>query len=145
METSPPPATVHDTGRARRVSPGMLCAALLVPVVAALGVVTSWYVQVIHGDWVDRQQEACRLMARPPMEYVAAWTGPALGVTAVLLCVLVASRIRRRYGLRVWETWPGLVAYVVVWINVPAILLELFTLWATFTPDGSGSVLGDCG
>ncbi|MEV0416450.1 hypothetical protein AB0I68_38365 [Streptomyces sp. NPDC050448] len=144
METSPSPAAFHDTGRAPRISPGTVCAALLVPVVAVLGVVTSWDVQVIHQDWVDKQQEACRLMARPLSEYVTAWAGPALGVAAVLLCVLLAKRIRRRYGLRIWETWPGLAAYIVVWFNVLAILLELFTLWATFTPDGSGSILGDC-
>ncbi|MEU6863218.1 hypothetical protein ABZ924_08105 [Streptomyces sp. NPDC046876] len=145
METAPSPAVLPDAVRVRRLSPGTVCAALLVPVLAVLGVVTSRYVQVIHQDWVDEQQRACRLMARPPGEYVTAWAGPALGVAAVLLCVLLARRIRRRHGLRIRETRPGLAAYVVVWFNVPAILLELFTLWAAFTPDGSGSVLGDCG
>ncbi|PHQ48918.1 hypothetical protein BLA24_28080 [Streptomyces cinnamoneus] len=72
------------------------------------------YVQVIHEDWVDRQQAACRIMARPQMEFVVAWGGPALGVAAVILCVLLARRTRRRHGVRLGETWPGLIAYLSV-------------------------------
>ncbi|MFE9634002.1 hypothetical protein [Streptomyces sp. NPDC006463] len=60
-------------------------------------------------------------------------------------CVLLALRMRRRWGLRLRDTRPGLVALAGVWGNVPAILVELFMLWAVRTPDGSGSVLGDCG
>ncbi|PHQ48749.1 hypothetical protein BLA24_28095 [Streptomyces cinnamoneus] len=111
----------------------------------ALGVISSLYVQVIHEDWVDRQQAACRIMARPQMEFVVAWGGPALGVAAVILCVLLARRTRRRHGVRLGETWPGLIAYLSVGANALAILLELFMLYAAFSSDGSGSVLGDCG
>ncbi|MFD8413762.1 hypothetical protein ACFV2Q_18695 [Streptomyces sp. NPDC059650] len=122
-----------------------MIAALLVPVVAALGVASSLYVQVIHEDWVDRQQAACRHMPFPTMEHVAGWAGLALGLSAVIVCVLLTRRIRRHHGVRLWDTWPGLLAFVSVSLNVPAILLELFMLWAMHTPDGSGSVLGDCG
>lgn len=122
-----------------------MLAALLVPVVATLGVVSSLYVQVIHADWVDRQQEACRHMPFPKTEYVAAWAGPILGISAVVVCVTLAQWIRRRHGVRLWDTWPGLVAVISVSLNVLAIMLELFMLWAAYTPDGSGSILGDCG
>ncbi|MEU9182564.1 hypothetical protein AB0C90_38275 [Streptomyces sp. NPDC048550] len=144
MENSPSSAASHGTMQERPVRPGTVIASLLVPITAAFGVLSSYYVQVIHEDWVDRQQAACRHMPFPKMEHVAAWSGPILGISAVVVCVLLARRVRRRYGIRLWETWPGLVAFICVWINVLAILLELFMLWATYTPDGSGSVLGDC-
>ncbi|WP_327282346.1 hypothetical protein [Streptomyces sp. NBC_01205] len=145
METSPSTAELHDTVRKRHVTPGMAITALLVPVLAALGVVSSYGVQFIHGDWVERQQAACRHMPFPKMEHVAAWSGPVLGLSAVVVCLLLARWIRRRCGVRIWDTWPGLLAFVVALLNVVAILLELFVLWAAYTPDGSGSVLGDCG
>ncbi|MFE3990487.1 hypothetical protein ACFXPW_02085 [Streptomyces goshikiensis] len=145
METPPSTAAFHNTTQRRPVTPGTVTTALLVPVVAVLGVVSSYYVQVIHGDWVDRQQAACRHMPFPKMEHVAGWAGLALGLSAVIVCVLLAKRLRRRHDVRLWDTWPGLLAFISVWLNVPAILLELFMLWAMHTPDGSGPILGDCG
>ncbi|GAA3058747.1 hypothetical protein GCM10020000_46970 [Streptomyces olivoverticillatus] len=38
----------------------------------------------------------------------------------------------------------GLLAYFCVWPNVLTILLELFTLYATYSPIDSGPILGDC-
>ncbi|MBT2407527.1 MULTISPECIES: hypothetical protein [unclassified Streptomyces] len=145
MNTPPSPDAFHDTTQKRPVTPGTVIAALLIPVVAALGVVTSLQVQDIDRDWVERQQAACQHMPFPKMEHVAAWAGPILGISAVVVCVLLAKQIRRHYRLRLWDTWPGLVAFVSVSLNVPAMLLELFMLWATYTPDGSGPILGDCG
>ncbi|MCX4631104.1 hypothetical protein [Streptomyces sp. NBC_01443] len=129
----------------RTVTPGMLITALLVPVVAVLGVLSSLHVEDIDMAWVHRQQAACRHMPFPKVEYVFAWAGPILGLSAMAVCLLLARWIRRRSGVRIWDTWPGLLAFVVALLNVVAILLELFMLWTTNTPDGSGSILGDCG
>ncbi|MER7466756.1 hypothetical protein [Streptomyces sp. NPDC097981] len=145
MDTPPSTTASGDITRQRPVTPGIVISALIVPATAALGVVSSYYVQVIHGDWIDRQQAACRHMPFPKTEHVAGWAGLALGLSAVVVCVLLARRLRRRHGVRLWDTWPGLLALISVSINVPAILLELFMVWAMQTPDGSGSVLGDCG
>lgn len=145
METPPSADPVQNTTPQSSATPGTVIAALLVPVVAALGVVSSYYVQVIHEDWVDRQQAACRHMPFPKTEHAAGWAGLALGLSAVIVCVLLAKRIRRRQGVRLWDTWPGLLAFISVSLNVPAILLELFMVWAMQTPDGSGPILGDCG
>ncbi|MFI6144378.1 hypothetical protein [Streptomyces sp. NPDC051109] len=145
METSPSAAEFHDTERKSPVTPGMVIAALLVPLLATLGVASSYKVQSIHGDWVDRQQAACRHMPFPKMEHVAAWSGPVLGLSAMVVCLLLARWIRRRCGVRIWDTWPGLSAFVFAMLNIVAILLELFVLWAAYTPDGSGPILGDCG
>ncbi|MFI5672268.1 hypothetical protein [Streptomyces sp. NPDC051704] len=144
METSPSAAAFHDAERKNPVTPGTVIVALLVPVLAALGLVSSYKVQAIHGDWVDRQQAACRRMPVPVMEHVAAWAGPVLGLSAMAVCLLLARWVRRRCGVRLWDTWPGLLAFVFAMLNILAILLELFILWATYTPDGSGSILGDC-
>ncbi|MFF2198152.1 hypothetical protein [Streptomyces sp. NPDC058157] len=126
-------------------TPGMVITALLVPVVSVLGLVTSWSVQGIHRDWVHRQQVACRHLPLPRAEHLAAWSGPVLGLSAVAVCLLLARWVRRRCGLRLRDTRPGILAFVWALCNVPAILLELFLLWASYTSDGSGSVLGDCG
>ncbi|MFJ6720917.1 hypothetical protein [Streptomyces sp. NPDC091259] len=144
METSSS-AALSGAAQDRTVTPGMVITALLVPVVAVLGVVTSLRVQDIDSDWVHRQQAACRHMPFPKMEYVVAWSGPILGVAAMAVCALLARWIRRRCGMRLWDTWPGLLAFVCAMLNLLAILLELFMLWATYTPDGSGPILGDCG
>ncbi len=79
------------------------------------------------------------------MEHVAAWAGPVLGISAVVVCVLLARRIRRRHGVRLGETKAGLVAHVGVWPGVLTIPLELFLLYATYSPVDAGPVLGDCG
>lgn len=144
METSSP-AALSGPVQDRTVTPGMMITALLVPVVAVLGVVTSLRVEDIDMDWVHRQQASCRHMPFPKVEYVVAWAGPLLGLTAMAVCVLLARWIRRRCGLRLWDTWPGLLAFVCAMLNVPAILLELFMLWTTYSPDMSGPILGDCG
>ncbi|MER7467082.1 hypothetical protein [Streptomyces sp. NPDC097981] len=138
-------ATLSGGAQDRTVTPGMVVTALLVPVVAVLGAVTSLRVEDIDMDWVHRQQAACRHMPFPKMEYVVAWSGPVLGLSAMAVCVLLARWTRRRWGLRLWDTWPGLLAFVCAVLNVLAILLELFMLWATYNPDASGPILGDCG
>ncbi|GAA3048896.1 hypothetical protein GCM10020000_31640 [Streptomyces olivoverticillatus] len=84
-------------------------------------------------------------MPFPKTEYAAAWAGAALGVTAVVVYVLLAKRIRRRYGVRLRETKPGLVACIGVWLNVLTIPMELITLYATYSSAASRVVLGDCG
>ncbi|MEU4732069.1 hypothetical protein [Streptomyces sp. NPDC023588] len=146
METPSSSAAAHDTiTHKRRVTPGTVIAALWVPVATAIGVVSSYYVQVIHGDWVDRQQAACRHMPFPRAEHLAAWAGPILGMSAVVVCVLLAKSIRRRHGVPLGGTKRGLVAYIGVWPGVLTIPLELFMLWASYTSDGSGPILGDCG
>ncbi|MFE3767355.1 hypothetical protein ACFXPI_36980 [Streptomyces sp. NPDC059104] len=145
MESPRPTTALPAPARPRPVTPTAATAGLLVPVLAALGVVGSYCVQVIHGDWVDRQQAACRHLPFPEAEHVAGWAGLALGLSAVIVYVLLARRLRRRHSVRLRETWPGLLAFVSVWLDVPAVLLELFMVWAMRTPDGSGSVLGDCG
>ncbi|MEU3772522.1 hypothetical protein AB0F11_04775 [Streptomyces sp. NPDC032472] len=144
METSSS-AALSGAARGRTVTPGMVITALLVPVVAVFGVVTSLRAEDIDMDWVHRQQAACRHMPFPKMEYVVAWSGLLLGLSAVAVCLLLARRIRRRCGLRLWDTWPGLLAFVCALLNVVAILLELFMLWTTYNPYIPGPILGDCG
>ncbi|MEU8432805.1 hypothetical protein AB0F18_07785 [Streptomyces sp. NPDC029216] len=78
-------------------------------------------------------------------KHVAGWAGLGLGLSAVVVCVLLARRLRGRHEVRPRDTWPGLLAFVSVSLNVPAILLELFMVWAMYGSDGSGPVLGDCG
>ncbi|MFE7116921.1 hypothetical protein ACFU99_16055 [Streptomyces sp. NPDC057654] len=114
------------------------------PFATVVGVVTSWQVQGIDSDWVDRQQAACRRLPFPKMEYVAAWAGPVIGISAVVVCVLLAKRLRRR-GVRLAEAKLGIVAHIGAWAGVLTIPLELFLLYATYSPVDSGPVLGDCG
>ncbi|PHQ51134.1 hypothetical protein BLA24_15290 [Streptomyces cinnamoneus] len=104
-----------------------------------LGALSSWYVQVIDRDWVDREQAACGPLPFPRTEYVAAWGGLALGVAAVVACVLLAQRIRRRCGVGLWSTRSGLLAYVSVWFNGLAIPFELLMLYCVYVPDPSGA------
>ncbi|GAA0331172.1 hypothetical protein [Streptomyces blastmyceticus] len=68
-----------------------------------------------------------------------------LGISAVVVCVLLARRIRRQYGVPLRGTKRGLVAYIGAWPGVLTIPLELFLLYATYAPVESGPVLGDCG
>ncbi|MEV0276519.1 hypothetical protein AB0I22_09075 [Streptomyces sp. NPDC050610] len=107
--------------------------------------ITSWQVQSIDSDWVDLQQAACRHMPFPKMEHVAAWGGPVLGISAVVVYVLLARRIRRQHGSRLAETKLGLVAHIGAWPGVLTIPLELFLLYATYSPVDAGPILGDCG
>ncbi|MFB6616919.1 hypothetical protein ACFCV9_22345 [Streptomyces sp. NPDC056367] len=144
METSSS-AAVSGAAQDRTVTSGMVLTALLVPVMAVLGVVTSLRVEDVDMDWVHRQQAACRHMPFPKMEYVLAWSGPLLGLAAMTVCRLLGRWIRRRCGLRLRDTWPGLLAFVCAMFNVLAILLELFMLWTTYSPDVSMPILGDCG
>ncbi|MEU5428416.1 hypothetical protein AB0H73_22905 [Streptomyces olivoreticuli] len=145
MAASPSSTVSGRATRKRPIAPGTLIAALWVPVSTVVGVVTSWQVQNIDRDWVERQQAACRHMPFPKAEHVAAWAGPVLGISAVVVCVLLAKRIRRQYGVPLWGTKRGLVAYIGVWPGVLTIPLELFLLYATYSPVDSGPVLGDCG
>ncbi|WP_171162007.1 hypothetical protein [Streptomyces sp. I05A-00742] len=107
--------------------------------------VASWQVQSIDSDWVDRQQAACRHLPFPKTEHAAAWAGPVLGMSAVVVCVLLARRMRRQHGIRLAGTKLGLVAYIGVWPGVLTIPIELFLLYATYSPVDSGPILGDCG
>ncbi|MEU1781797.1 hypothetical protein ABZ545_20240 [Streptomyces abikoensis] len=142
MATSP--SASNQAVRKDSFATGAVIASLLVPLMTVCGAVVSWYVPDIHNDWVDRQQEVCRRMPAPTAEFVAAWAGPILGISAVVVCVLLAKLTRRRFGLRIWETRWGLLAYIGVWPNVLALMLELFTLYATYSPVDSGPILGDC-
>ncbi|MFE6848393.1 hypothetical protein [Streptomyces sp. NPDC057686] len=66
-----------------------------------------------------------------------------LGLAAVAVCVLLARRLRGRYGLRLGETWPGLLAGTTVWFSVLAIPLELVQLYVVYSAAASGINLGD--
>ncbi|MFE9636883.1 hypothetical protein [Streptomyces sp. NPDC006463] len=145
MTTSPPSAATDSSAQRRAVTPGTVIAALLVPLTTFGGVATSLRTEDIESAWAERQQEACRHMPFPTTGYVAAWAGLMLGVTAVVVCVLLSKRIPRRCGIRLGETWPGLIAYVGVWFNVLTIPIELIQLYAVYSVAGSGIVLGDCG
>ncbi|MGW5346323.1 hypothetical protein [Streptomyces sp. NPDC004050] len=120
-----------------------MTAALLVPLLVVAGVATSLHTQEIQSEWADRQEEACRHLPLPVTEYAAGWAGLALGVAAVAVCVLLARRLRGRYGLRLGETWPGLLAGTTVWFSVLAIPLELIQLYAVHSAAASGITLGD--
>lgn len=105
---SPSPATSDGTARPRAVTFGTVTAALMVPLLIVAGVATSLHTQEIEHGWADRQREACRHLPFPMAEYAAGWAGVVLGVAAVGVCVLLARRLRARYGLRLGDTWPGL-------------------------------------
>ncbi|MFJ9646033.1 hypothetical protein [Streptomyces sp. NPDC101206] len=96
-----------------------------------------------ESEWAERQRQACRHLPLPVTEYAAGWAGVALGVAAVAVCVLLARRLRGRYGLRLGETWPGLLAGTTVWFSVLAIPLELIQLYGVYTAAASGITLGD--
>ncbi len=144
MTTSPPSAATDDTARKRAVTPGVVLAALLVPLMTVGGVAVSLQTEDIEQAWADRQQEACRHMPFPDSGYVPAWAGLIIGAAAVAVCVLLAKRFRRRHGFRLGETWPALIAYASVWFNVLAIPIELIQLHATYSSAASGVALGDC-
>ncbi|MFE1411149.1 hypothetical protein ACFW6F_10110 [Streptomyces sp. NPDC058746] len=90
---------------------------------------TSLHTQEIEHGWADRQREACRHLPFPLTEYVAGWAGLCLGLAAVAVCVLLVRRLRGRYGGRLGETWPGLVARTTVWFDVLAIPMEPIQLY----------------
>lgn len=76
-------------------------------------------------------------------EYVAGWAGVGLGLAAVAVCVLLARRLRGRYGRRLGESRPGLVAGTTVWFNVLAIPMELIQLYVVHAAAAAGINLGD--
>ncbi|KJY41277.1 hypothetical protein VR41_13350 [Streptomyces sp. NRRL B-1568] len=118
---------------------------LLVPVFTVLGAVVASYALVVEGHRMD-QSVPCKAVRAPvPLtEYVAAWAGLALGVTAVVACILAARGIRRRCATGLWSTKPGLLAYVSVWLNIAAIPFELLILLMAHRPAGIWPG-GDCG
>lgn len=120
-----------------------MTAALLVPLLIVTGVATSLHTQEIEREWADRQREACRHLPSPMAEYAAGWAGVVLGVAAVAVCVLLARRLRRRYGLRLGQTWPGLLAGTTVWFSVLAIPMEMIQLYVVYSAAASGINLGD--
>ncbi|MGJ0157056.1 hypothetical protein ACR3S4_27375 [Streptomyces sp. CH8.1] len=129
--------------RQRAVTFSTVVAALMVPLLVVAGVVTSLHTQEIQHEWADRQREACRELPFPVSEYAAGWAGPVLGVAAVAVCVLLARRLRGRYGLRLGETWPGLLAGTTVWFSVLTIPVELIQLYVVHTAAAAGINLGD--
>ncbi|MFI5640895.1 hypothetical protein ACIA8H_26270 [Streptomyces goshikiensis] len=140
---SPSPAASGVTARPRAATPGTVTAALLVPLLTAAGVAASLRTQEIEHGWADRQREACRHLPFPMAEYVAGWAGVGLGLAAVAVCVLLARRLRGRYGRRLGESWPGLVAGTTVWFNVLAIPMELIQLYVVYSAAAAGINLGD--
>ncbi|MFD5513741.1 hypothetical protein ACFWIB_39300 [Streptomyces sp. NPDC127051] len=141
--TSPSPATSDGTARPRAVTFGTVTAALMVPLMIVAGVATSLHTQEIQHEWADRQREACRHLPFPMAEYAAGWGGAILGVAAVAARVLLARRLRGRHGLRLGETWPGLLAGTTVWFSVLAIPMELIQLYVVYSAAASGIKLGD--
>ncbi|MFF3624782.1 hypothetical protein [Streptomyces sp. NPDC002467] len=120
-----------------------MTAALLVPLLTVAGVVTSLHTQEIEYEWADRQIEACRHLPFPVTEYGAAWAGVGLGLMAVAVFVLLARRLRGRYGLRLGDSRPGLVAATTVGFNVLLIPMELIQLYAVYSAAATGINLGD--
>ncbi|MEU3877224.1 hypothetical protein, partial [Streptomyces sp. NPDC029704] len=100
-------ATCEETPQQLPVTPGTAITGLLVPAFTVGGVVSSMHAEDIEGDWSWKQQLACRHMPFPISEYAAAWLGLALGLGAVAACVLVGTRIHRRYNVPLWQQWPG--------------------------------------
>ncbi|MFD8994782.1 hypothetical protein [Streptomyces abikoensis] len=127
------------------ITPSMAIAVLLVPVMTVVGVVSSLYAQDIENDWSWQQQRACRAMPFPVTGYAAAWLGVALGVAAVVGCVLLGKRIHCQDSVPLWRLWPGLVAFVCVWPNLLTIPMELITLPEAYAVAKAGVFLGDCG
>ncbi|GGP76190.1 hypothetical protein [Streptomyces abikoensis] len=129
----------------RPVPPSVTRQALLVPVTTVLGVLVAGYALMVEGHRMD-QSVPCKAVRAPVAltEYVAAWAGLALGVTAVAACVLAAFTIRRRCATGLWATKPGLLAYVSVWLNIAAIPFELLVLLMAHRPAGVWGG-GDCG
>lgn len=144
METSPSSAASQDTARKRTATPGMVITALLVPLMTVAALATSMQTEDIEQVWADRQREVCRHMPFPVTDYVAAWAGLSLGVTTVVVCVLLAKRIYWRLGLRLWRTWPGMIACVGVGFSVLTIPMEIIQLCVAYSLAGSGINLGDC-
>ncbi|MFJ3203892.1 hypothetical protein [Streptomyces sp. NPDC086989] len=120
-----------------------MTSALLVPLMVVAGVATSLHTQDIEYGWADRQREACRHLPFPVAEYAAGWAGLGFGLAAVAVCVLLARRLRRRYGLRLGEGWPGLLAGTTVWFSVLAVPMELIQLYAVYSAAAAGINLGD--
>ncbi|WP_328623547.1 hypothetical protein [Streptomyces sp. NBC_00354] len=134
---------VTTAARKRAVTLGTVTAALMVPLMIVAGVAASLHTQEIQHEWADRQREACRHLPFPMAEYVPGWAGAVLGVAAVAVCVLLARRLRGRYGLRLGETWPGLLAGTTMWFSVLAIPMELIQLYVVYSAAASGINLGD--
>ncbi|MFJ5022583.1 hypothetical protein [Streptomyces goshikiensis] len=65
-----------------------------------------------------------------------------LGLAAVAMCVLLVRRLRGRYGRRLGESWPGLVAGTTVWFNVLAIPMELIQPYVVYSAAAAGINLG---
>ncbi|MFF3087346.1 hypothetical protein ACFVRB_20175 [Streptomyces nojiriensis] len=141
--TVPSPAPSDGPAPPRAVTFGTVTAALTVPLLIVAGAAVSLHTQEIESEWADRQREACRELPFPVAEYAAGWAGAVLGVAAVAVCVLLARRLRGRYGLRLGETWPGLLAGTTVWFSVLAIPMELIQLYAVYAAAASGISLGD--
>ncbi len=141
--TAPSPAPSDGTARRRAVTFGTVTAALTVPLLIVAGAATYLHTQEIQDEWADRQREACRNLPFPVAEYAAGWAGALLGAAAVAVCVLLARRLRRVHGLRLGETWPGLLAGTTVWFSVLAIPMELIQLYVVYAAAASGITLGD--
>ncbi|MFF8265416.1 hypothetical protein [Streptomyces virginiae] len=137
------PARSDASARPRAVTFGTVAAALVVPLLVVAGVATSLHTQEIQHEWADRRREACRELPFPTAEYAAGWAGVLLGLAAVAVCLLLARRLRGRYGLRLGETWPGLLAATTVWFSVLAIPMELIQLYVVYSAAASGINLGD--
>ncbi|GHF54475.1 hypothetical protein GCM10010218_39660 [Streptomyces mashuensis] len=118
---------------------------MFVPLATVLGAASAWYALVAEGHR-DDQSVPCKAMRAPvaTTEYVAAWAGLTLGVTAVVVCVVAALGMRRRCAVLLASTKPGLFAYVSVWLNLAAVPFELLTLLLAHRPAGIWPG-GDCG
>ncbi|MFE6848340.1 hypothetical protein [Streptomyces sp. NPDC057686] len=57
--------------------------------------------------------------------------------------MLLAWRLRGRYGRRLGETWPGLVAGTTVWFSVLAIPMELIRQYVVYSAAAAGINLAD--
>ncbi|MFJ4777184.1 hypothetical protein [Streptomyces sp. NPDC088762] len=120
-----------------------MTAALMVPLLIVAGVAISLHTQEIQHEWADQQRAACRALPFPMAEYAAGWGGVVAGVAAVGVCLLLARRLSGQYGLRLGETWPGLLAGTTVWFSVLAIPMELIQLYVVYSAAASGINLGD--
>jgi hypothetical protein len=146
MPISPSPAAARDAvPSSRSIPPGVTSRAVLVPVFTVLGMAVAWYALVVEGHRMDQSVPCKAVRAAVPLtEYVASWTGLALGVAAVVVCILAARGIRRRCAVGLWESKPGLLAYMSVWLNIAGVPFELLVLLMAHRPAGIWPG-GDCG
>ncbi|MGK5638629.1 hypothetical protein ACSNOK_10010 [Streptomyces sp. URMC 126] len=143
--TSPPPTAPRSTAAVPPLPSRLRKRILSVPVATALGVACAGYALKAEAHRGDRSVP-CKPMRAPvsTSEYLAAWAGLALGVTAVAVCLMAAFSMNRSRGVGLASTKPGLLASASAWLNLVAIPFESLALLLAHRPAGVWPG-GDCG